>query len=81
MNEYDHIDAAFYDYHSTGQEGDVEFYVAEAQAAGSTVLELGCGTGRISIPIAQAGVPVVGLDRAPAMLDIARAKVARRRQP
>lgn len=77
MNEYDRLDAAFYDYYSTGLEGDVDFYVAEARLAGSTVLELGCGTGRILIPIAQAGVPIVGLDRSPSMLAIARGKVAR----
>ena len=58
---------------------DVPFYVElaqEAAARGEAVLELGCGTGRVTIPIAQAGVEVVGLDNAPAMLDIARRKAA-----
>ena len=44
---------------------------------GSPVLELGCGTGRILIPTAEAGVEVVGLDAAPDMLAIARNKLER----
>jgi SAM-dependent methyltransferase len=58
---------------------DVAFYVElakQAAARGEAVLELGCGTGRVTIPIAQAGVEVVGLDNAPAMLDVARRKAA-----
>ncbi len=77
MEEYDRQDALFYDYYSTGVPGDVEFYVAEAVKAGSPVLEIACGTGRILIPVAEAGVEVVGLDRSPSMLAVAREKVAR----
>ncbi len=77
MKEYDRVDAAFYDYYSTGLEGDVEFYVEEAQKAGSPVLEIGCGTGRILIPVAESGLTIVGLDYAPAMLSIARKKISR----
>jgi ubiquinone/menaquinone biosynthesis C-methylase UbiE len=68
--------AELYDTISTGLDGDVAFYVEEAQKAGSPVLELGCGTGRILIPIAEAGVEIVGLDAAPSMLAIAERKVA-----
>jgi SAM-dependent methyltransferase len=56
---------------------DIPFYVElakEAAARGESVLELACGTGRVTIPIAQAGLNVVGLDRSPAMLDVARRK-------
>ena len=76
MQEYDRADAAFYDYYATGLEGDVQFYVEEAQKAGGPVLELGCGTGRILIPVAESGITTVGLDRAPAMLAILRRKLA-----
>lgn len=75
MEEYDRIDAEFYDYYSTGMPGDVPFYVEEAIKAGSPVLEIGCGTGRITFPIAQAGVSIIGLDRSPSMLAVARRKL------
>lgn len=77
MKEYEGADATFYDYYSTGLEGDVQFYVEEAKKAGSPVLELGCGTGRILIPVAESGVSIVGLDRSSAMLSIARRKISR----
>lgn len=77
MEEYDRQDALFYDHYATGVPGDIEFYVEEARRAGSPVLELGCGTGRILIPVAEAGVDIVGLDRSKSMLAIARDKVAK----
>jgi SAM-dependent methyltransferase len=76
MMEYDRLDAEFYDTYATGIEGDVAFYLEEAKKAGTPVLELGCGTGRILIPIAQAGVDIVGLDRSTKMLSIAREKIS-----
>ena len=75
VNVYDESDAAYYDYYSPGLEGEVAFYVTEAVGTGGPVLELGCGTGRILVPTAEAGVEVVGLDLSPAMLAIARRKV------
>lgn len=63
---------------------DIPFYVdlaKEAAAAGHRVLELACGTGRVTIPIADAGVGVTGVDRSPAMLDVARQKTAGRGNP
>ena len=56
---------------------DIPFYVEEAIRAGGPVLELGCGTGRVAIPIAEAGVDIVGLDSSEAMLDVARRKLRR----
>ena len=53
---------------------DIPFWVQEARASGGPVLELGCGTGRVAIPIAQAGVQVVGLDNSSRILKVARAK-------
>lgn len=53
---------------------DIPFYVEESTRAGGSVLELGCGTGRVSIPIAQAGIDVVGIDSSPTMLTRAREK-------
>lgn len=50
------------------------FYRTEAAAAGGPVLELACGTGRLTVPLATAGHDVVGLDASPTMLAAARAK-------
>lgn len=55
---------------------DVPFYVEEAKRAGGPVLELACGTGRVTIPIAQSGVEIVGLDQSATMLAHARTKAA-----
>ncbi len=68
-----------YENESSGQQGDIEFYASlarEAAAVGQPVLELACGTGRVSIPVAREGVKVLGLDQSPAMLDIARQRAA-----
>jgi SAM-dependent methyltransferase len=64
--------AEHYDTLTSGLEGDLDFYVALARGAEPPVLELGCGTGRVAIPIARAGVPIVGLDSSPSMLAKAR---------
>jgi SAM-dependent methyltransferase len=55
---------------------DVLFYVKQARAAGGEVLELGCGTGRVLIPTARAGVRITGLDLSAAMLEVCRCKLA-----
>lgn len=54
--------------------GDATFYRDLALKAGGPVLELGCGTGRILLGIAQAGIECVGLDASPAMLQVLRGK-------
>jgi len=54
--------------------GDAAFYRALAQETGGPVLELGCGTGRVLLPIAALGIPCVGVDASPAMLAVLRGK-------
>ena len=49
--------ARVYDPWSASVTEDVEFYVEEARASGGPVVELACGTGRIAVPVAKAGVP------------------------
>lgn len=56
--------------------GDIEWYRDKAVASGGPVLELGAGTGRITIPIAEAGIRVTALDLDGRMLDNLRAKAA-----
>ena len=58
------------------ERADGEFYVTEARACGGRVLELGCGTGRILLPIARAGVAITGIDLAQPMLDELNRKLA-----
>ena len=58
---YDAI-AELYDPWSRSVTEDVGFDVAEARKSGGTVVELGIGTGRIAIPIAQTGKRVIGVD-------------------
>jgi SAM-dependent methyltransferase len=54
----------------------VAFYSALAQETGGPVLEIACGTGRVTIPIARLGFPTTGLDIVPGMLARARSKSA-----
>lgn len=57
---------------------DIDFYLELAREAPGEVLELGAGTGRILIPIAEAGIAVTGLERSEAMLRVCRARLARK---
>ena len=52
---------------------DVQFFVNAAIESGGPVLEVGCGTGRILIPTARAGITITGLDLSDHMLDVCRA--------
>ena len=82
-SEYDRI-ATLYDPWSRSVVEDVAFYVEEARkAAGragvapeTPVVELGVGTGRIAIPVAAAGIRLIGVDRSEGMLDVCRARAA-----
>jgi len=53
---------------------DIPFYVRQAKKTGGPVLELGCGTGRVTIPLAEEGFEVWGIDLCESMLGRARAK-------
>lgn len=60
-----------------GFSDDVQFYLELVASAGLDVLELGCGTGRVMVPLAKAGFRVTGLDRSPGMLTQAAAKLSK----
>ena len=55
---------------------DLAFYTGLAGTQRGPVLELGCGTGRILLPLAGAGHQVLGVDTSPHMLALARDKLA-----
>jgi SAM-dependent methyltransferase len=71
--------APFYDWENARTLGrrDVPFWTRVASAARGQVLELGCGTGRVSVPLAKAGVHLVGVDRSAPMLARARDRIRR----
>jgi SAM-dependent methyltransferase len=73
-NLADYADPVIYDLENNHFEPDGPFFLALARQLGGPVLELGCGTGRITIPLAQQGINITGLDIAPAMLAQARRK-------
>lgn len=71
--------AALYDLDAPhGPSAAIDWFRAIARRTGGPILELGCGTGRVAIPLAQDGHEVVGLDRSQAML--ARAEKHARRE-
>jgi SAM-dependent methyltransferase len=72
---YDPI-ARLYDPWSRSVTEDVRFYVEEAVASGGPVVELGVGTGRIAVPVAEAGVHVIGVDSSAGMLAVCEERAA-----
>ena len=68
-------DPVNYDREDSSDTG-VAFYTALAQETGGPVLELACGTGRVTIPIARLGFAVTGMDIVGGMLERARSKSA-----
>jgi SAM-dependent methyltransferase len=56
------------------RQSELEFYLRRIHEFGEPVLELGCGTGQLTIALAQAGVTVNGLDLSEPMLTCAREK-------
>lgn len=73
--EYDGPLARYYDAYFTGLEGEESFYRELSLSSGGPVLELGCGSGRTLIPVAAAGVHITGLERSPAMIELAQRQV------
>jgi SAM-dependent methyltransferase len=73
-NLEDYADPILFDLENSDFEPDGPFHLTLAQQVGGPVLELGCGTGRITIPLARNGIDITGLDIVPGMLIRARSK-------
>ena len=71
-NLVEYSDPIHYDLENPDFEPDGPFILALAQELGGAVLELGCGTGRVTIPLAQNGVQITGVDVVPGMVELAR---------
>jgi ubiquinone/menaquinone biosynthesis C-methylase UbiE len=69
--------AQFYDLDHADVADDVEMYRSFALQTGAPVLELGCGTGRIALPLAHDGYEVAAVDFSTAMLDVLRDKLVK----
>ena len=67
--------ARLYDLDLADDPGDLDLYLALADRVEGPILELAVGTGRLAIPLAEAGHHVTGVDLDPAMLDRARARI------
>lgn len=72
-------DPEVYDRRYVDRDEDVKFYVELVRRSRGPVLELGAGSGRVTLAIAREGVEVVAVEREPAM--IAQAKVKLRAEP
>src|SRR5262245_61631250 len=57
-----------YDVDLVEDSGDLDFYLALAARAGGPVLELAAGTGRLAVPLAEAGHEITAVDVDPTML-------------
>jgi SAM-dependent methyltransferase len=68
----------FYDLENADFIEDLDFWVQLARDSGGPVLELGCGSGRVTQQIARAGINIVGLDNSEEMLELARNKISRK---
>jgi SAM-dependent methyltransferase len=66
--------ARYYDMDVAGRVDDIDMYLALASACDGRILELACGTGRITLPVAGAGNRVTGVDVDPYVLERARRK-------
>jgi SAM-dependent methyltransferase len=76
QNPFDSF-ARLYDWEHDSYLADVDVHLGLARRFGGPVLELACGSGRLLGPLAQAGFEVTGVDSSSAMLDRARARLAR----
>jgi len=71
-------DGRHYDLQNTNFVDDIPFYLRQIQKYGQPVLELACGTGRITILLAEKGIQITGLDVSQPMLSHAKKKAAAR---
>jgi ubiquinone/menaquinone biosynthesis C-methylase UbiE len=71
--------APYYDWENRQTVGrrDIAFWKRMAAPVDGAILELGCGTGRVALPVARHGSTVVGIDRSASMLERARRRVRR----
>lgn len=67
--------ARYYDGDYRNYDDDLDLISALAEDCGSPILELGCGTGRVMVPLAEQGHSIVGIDISPELLSVAQQKI------
>lgn len=75
MSMYEHI-ARYYDLSHDALADDIPFLLALAAETGGRILEIGCGSGRLLVPLARGGQAVTGVDSSPEMLARAELRLA-----
>jgi len=70
--------AEFYNDIYAFRKQEVDFYAAKAREQQGPILEVGCGTGRVTLSLLATGEEIYGIDASPAMLQILRQKLASR---
>ncbi len=72
MNSFYHTIAHYYDAENKGKDDDTALYLELAEQEGAQrIMDIGCGTGRVMVPLADKGYTVHGIDSESAMLEIA----------
>jgi len=74
VNETHPIPLLYHTHHSQDAD-DLPFWLDWARQQGSPILELGCGTGRVLLPLAEVGNTLFGLDHDAEMLDYLRMQI------
>lgn len=75
-NDEEYDQPQLYDKENEGFQEDIRFLSSLAESVKGPVIDLACGTGRATIPLAAAGHRMIGVDLHPGMLDAARSKSA-----
>jgi len=74
---YDEFTAAVYEQEYSVSAKETLFYINIAEQTGGPILELGCGTGAILLPLVEKGFTVVGVDSSEFMLNVLKRKIER----
>lgn len=74
MNQFDQL-ASMYDLDMTDKTEGISMYLDYARAQGSPVLQLGCGVGRLLLPIASIGIDIYGVDSSETMLEFVQSEM------
>ncbi len=74
MSDYDAV-ARYYDADHSDFADDLPFYRELARRTGGRVLEAMCGSGRLLVPLAEAGFRLTGIDSSPMMIERARSRI------